>query len=189
MLFSYPEREHNEHGLIAAVRDELDKKGLVVWSRYSRADGPRGVEIDSSPLPAGSAKDHLLVIMIILKYPLDGHFDQLERRDFSSIPPYLFYDSLVLHIFVVVSLLAEKNLGLFQLADSARPWRAIRVDLVGSTTTQYPYAQIGWTGNKQYNRCLRQYAKDAFNYSLSSTGLYDKRQVGKIFLFIPSSEV
>ncbi|KAI9558742.1 hypothetical protein GHT06_015531 [Daphnia sinensis] len=154
VLFSYPEREHNDHGLIAAVRDELDKKGLVVWSRSSRADGPKGAEIDSSPLPGGSAKDHLLLIMIILKYPLDDRFDQLERRDFST----------------------EKNLGLFQLADSARPWRAIRVDLVGSTTEQYPYAQIGWTGNKQYNRCLRQYAKDAFNYSLSSTGLYDKRQ-------------
>ncbi|XP_057368495.1 DNA nucleotidylexotransferase-like [Daphnia carinata] len=154
VLFSYPEREHNDHGLIATVRDELDKKGLVVWSRSSRADGPKGAEIDSSPLPAGAAKDHLLQIMIILKYPLDDRFDQLERRDFST----------------------EKNLGPFQLVDSARPWRAIRVDLVGSRTAQYPYAQIGWTGNKQYNRCLRQYAKDALNYSLSSTGLYDKRQ-------------
>lgn len=78
----------------------------------------------------------------------------------------------------MLSLTADKVKDYFQLAASHRDWRAIRVDLVGSTTTQYAYAQIGWTGNKQYNRCLRQYAKDSLGYSLSSTGLYDTRQVG-----------
>lgn len=64
------------------------------------------------------------------------------------------------------------------MAAARRDWRAIRVDLVGSTTSQYPYAQMGWTGNKQYNRSLRQYAKERLDYSLSSMGLYDIRQVG-----------
>ncbi len=78
----------------------------------------------------------------------------------------------------IISRFSAKNLGPFELASTSRDWRAIRVDLVGSTNSQYPYAQVGWTGNKQYNRCLRQYAKDSLGYSLSSTGLYDMRQVG-----------
>lgn len=74
--------------------------------------------------------------------------------------------------------LDEMNAEHFHLAASKRDWRAIRVDLIGSTTAQYPFAQVGWTGNKQYNRLLRQYAKDSLGYSLSSSGLYDMRQVG-----------
>ena len=80
---------------------------------------------------------------------------------------------------------AEKHVGPFELAALNRDWRAIRVDLVGSTNSQYPYAQVGWTGNKQYNRCLRQYAKDSLGYSLSSSGLYDMRQVLPYLYFLP----
>ncbi|XP_046459358.1 DNA nucleotidylexotransferase-like isoform X1 [Daphnia pulex] len=155
VLFSYPEREDGDYGLIAAVLDELNKKGLVVWSRATHTDGPRKViEIISSPLSSGSTNEHLPTTMIIFKYPLDDRFDEFERRDFSG----------------------ERNLGPFQLANLNRQWRAIRVDLVGSTNAQYPYAQVGWTGSKQYNRSLRQYAKDSLNYSLSSMGLHDNGQ-------------
>lgn len=182
VLFSYPEREDGDYGLIAAVLDELNRKGLVVWSRATSADGPRKViEMNSSPLSSGSTNEHLPTTMIIFKYPLDDRFDEFERRDFSGM--YFFDDLRVPHfccrcISFLVS--GERNLGPFQLANLNRQWRAIRVDLVGSTNSQYPYAQVGWTGSKQYNRSLRQYAKDSLNYSLSSTGLYDNRQVGGI---------
>lgn len=86
MLFSYPEREDGDYGLIAAVLDELNKKGLVVWSRATHTDGPRKViEINSSPLSSGSTNEHLPTMMIIFKYPLDDRFDEFERRDFSGM--------------------------------------------------------------------------------------------------------
>ena len=94
--------------------------------------------------------------------------------------PHFFLSSLIIKNKTFSLCPAERNLGAFQLANSpSRQWRAIRVDLVGSTNSQYPYAQVGWTGNKQYNRSLRKYAKECLTYSLSSTGLYDKRQVGQ----------
>lgn len=83
MLFSYPERDDGDYGLIAAVHDELDKKGLVIWSRIGKADGPKTIETDWSPLPTSST-DPLLLHMLILKYPLDGQFDDFVKRDFSG---------------------------------------------------------------------------------------------------------
>ena len=78
VLFSYPERDY---GIIASVHDELDKKGLVIWLRIGKADGPKAIETDSSSLPTHTIP--LLLHMVILKYPLDGRFDQFVKRDFS----------------------------------------------------------------------------------------------------------
>lgn len=88
MLFSYPERDDNDDfDLIAAVRDKLDEKGLVVWSRTTKVDEPNtGVEMESTlpPPPSLSTRDHLPLSMLILKYPLDEPFEEFGQRDFSG---------------------------------------------------------------------------------------------------------
>ncbi len=38
------------------------------------------------------------------------------------------------------------------LASGERDWRARRVDLIISPASQYPYALVGWTGSKHFNR-------------------------------------
>ncbi len=38
------------------------------------------------------------------------------------------------------------------LSSGDRDWRARRVDLIISPASQYPYALVGWTGSKHFNR-------------------------------------
>jgi len=57
-----------------------------------------------------------------------------------------------------------------------RNWRAIRVDLISSRWSQYATALLGWTGNKQYNRALREHSKK-LGYLLSNTKLVEKKHV------------
>lgn len=83
VLFSYPERDDGDFSLIAGVRDELDKRGLVIWSRTTKEDEPNPIEMDSSP-PSTSTHDRLPLCMLILKYPLNQPFQEFDKRDFSG---------------------------------------------------------------------------------------------------------
>lgn len=60
-----------------------------------------------------------------------------------------------------------------RVANSNRSWKAKRVDLVVCPYSQWAYALLGWTGNKQFNRSLRDYAKRELNMRLTNHGLYD----------------
>lgn len=66
-----------------------------------------------------------------------------------------------------------------ELAASERSWRARRVDLIVAPYSQYYYALVGWTGNKQFNRDLRLYAQKQLNMKLTSHGLWDLAEVRK----------
>ncbi|XP_075063411.1 DNA-directed DNA/RNA polymerase mu [Mixophyes fleayi] len=60
------------------------------------------------------------------------------------------------------------------LGDKApRRWRAVRVDLVVTPYKEYPYALLGWTGSKHFEREMRRFSWQEKKQSLSSHGLYD----------------
>ncbi|XP_069022291.1 LOW QUALITY PROTEIN: DNA-directed DNA/RNA polymerase mu [Embiotoca jacksoni] len=60
--------------------------------------------------------------------------------------------------------------------ETARRWRAVRVDLVVSPISQFAFAQLGWTGSKLFERELRRWAGHEKAMSLSSHALYDNKQ-------------
>ncbi|KAM4702841.1 DNA nucleotidylexotransferase [Rhinophrynus dorsalis] len=61
----------------------------------------------------------------------------------------------------------------------SRNWKAVRVDLVITPYEQYPYALLGWTGSRQFERDLRRYATHEKKMMVDNHGLYDKTK--KIF--------
>lgn len=67
-----------------------------------------------------------------------------------------------------------------ELAESDRQWRVRRVDLIVAPYSQYLYALVGWTGNKQFNRDLRTYCKKELNMKLTSHGLWDNTTVREL---------
>ncbi|XP_072005065.1 DNA-directed DNA/RNA polymerase mu-like isoform X2 [Engystomops pustulosus] len=58
-------------------------------------------------------------------------------------------------------------------APAARAWRAVRVDLVVAPYNEYPFALLGWTGSKHFERELRRFSWNEKKLSLNSHGLYD----------------
>ncbi|XP_069622741.1 DNA-directed DNA/RNA polymerase mu-like [Ranitomeya imitator] len=58
-------------------------------------------------------------------------------------------------------------------SSGARTWRAVRVDLVVTPYDEYPFALLGWTGSKHFERELRRFSWHEKNLSLNSHGLYD----------------
>ncbi|XP_068702707.1 DNA nucleotidylexotransferase-like [Montipora foliosa] len=48
-----------------------------------------------------------------------------------------------------------------------------RVDLIVTPYKQFPFALLGWTGSKQFNRSIRDYAWKTFQIKLSSHGMWD----------------
>ncbi|EHB00070.1 DNA polymerase mu [Heterocephalus glaber] len=62
-------------------------------------------------------------------------------------------------------------------ADSEpRPWRAVRVDLVVAPWSQFPFALLGWTGSKLFERDLRRFSRKEKGLCLNSHGLFDPEQ-------------
>ncbi|XP_056427284.1 DNA-directed DNA/RNA polymerase mu [Hyla sarda] len=61
-------------------------------------------------------------------------------------------------------------------APGAHTWRAVRVDLVVTPYEEYPFALLGWTGSKHFERELRRYSWHEKNLSLNSHGLYDTQK-------------
>ena len=71
----------------------------------------------------------------------------------------------------------DSELSPLELSSQPRDWVARRVDLIISPYSQYYYALVGWTGNKQFNRDLRTYSKKELGMHLTSHGLYDMKKV------------
>nr|XP_058152692.1 DNA-directed DNA/RNA polymerase mu isoform X6 [Dasypus novemcinctus] len=55
-------------------------------------------------------------------------------------------------------------------------WRAVRVDLVVSPISQFPFALLGWTGSKHFERELRRFSRKEKGLRLSSHALSDPEQ-------------
>ena len=52
--------------------------------------------------------------------------------------------------------------------------RMHRVDILVATPVQFPFAMLGWTGTRQFERSLRLYADRERNWHLTSVGLFTK---------------
>nr|CCD30537.1 DNA polymerase mu [Pleurodeles waltl] len=61
-------------------------------------------------------------------------------------------------------------------AENIRNWKALRVDLVVTPFSQYPFALLGWTGSKHFERELRRFAVHERKMILNSHALYDTKQ-------------
>lgn len=66
----------------------------------------------------------------------------------------------------------------FQLDPSDPPHR---VDLIVSSTKCYAFAQLGWTGSRQFERAIRRFAEKERGVSLSDHGMEGKGTEGIIF--------
>ncbi|XP_028930268.1 DNA-directed DNA/RNA polymerase mu isoform X2 [Ornithorhynchus anatinus] len=66
-----------------------------------------------------------------------------------------------------------------------RDWKAVRVDLVVTPASQFPFALLGWTGSQHFERELRRFSRQERKLTLNSHGLYDPE---KTFLPAASEE-
>ncbi|XP_014378915.1 DNA-directed DNA/RNA polymerase mu isoform X1 [Alligator sinensis] len=64
-----------------------------------------------------------------------------------------------------------------------RAWRAVRLDLVVVPHSQLPFALLGWTGSRHFERELRRFARHKREMVLNSHGLYNMQQG----TFLPAS--
>uniref|UniRef100_A0A8C8RHT5 DNA-directed DNA/RNA polymerase mu n=1 Tax=Pelusios castaneus TaxID=367368 RepID=A0A8C8RHT5_9SAUR len=60
---------------------------------------------------------------------------------------------------------------------TGRGWKAVRVDLVVTPISQFPFALLGWTGSRHFERELRRFAGHERKMVLNSHALYDTKQV------------
>ncbi|XP_004708245.1 DNA-directed DNA/RNA polymerase mu [Echinops telfairi] len=67
-----------------------------------------------------------------------------------------------------------------------RPWKAVRVDLVVTPISQFPFALLGWTGSKHFERDLRWFSKKEKGLWLNSHALFDPKQ--ETFFHLTSEE-
>ncbi|XP_008574082.1 PREDICTED: DNA-directed DNA/RNA polymerase mu isoform X2 [Galeopterus variegatus] len=75
------------------------------------------------------------------------------------------------------------------VGDPPRPcpaWKAVRVDLVVVPISQFPFALLGWTGSKLFERELRRFSRKEKGLWLNSHGLFDPEQ--KVFFHVTSEE-
>ncbi|XP_054427390.1 DNA-directed DNA/RNA polymerase mu isoform X1 [Pteronotus mesoamericanus] len=64
--------------------------------------------------------------------------------------------------------------------------KAVRVDLVVVPISQFPFALLGWTGSKHFERELRQFSRKERGLWLNSHGLFDPEQ--KTFFCVDAEE-
>ncbi|XP_066094664.1 DNA-directed DNA/RNA polymerase mu isoform X2 [Saccopteryx bilineata] len=55
-------------------------------------------------------------------------------------------------------------------------WKAVRVDLVVTPISQFPFALLGWTGSKHFEWELRRFSRKERGLWLNSHGLFDPEQ-------------
>ncbi|XP_007942331.1 DNA-directed DNA/RNA polymerase mu [Orycteropus afer afer] len=75
------------------------------------------------------------------------------------------------------------------VAGAQRPrqaWKAVRVDLVVTPVSQFPFALLGWTGSKHFERELRWFSRKEKGLWLNSHVLFDPEQ--KKFFHATSEE-
>ncbi|XP_075800355.1 DNA-directed DNA/RNA polymerase mu isoform X2 [Microtus pennsylvanicus] len=65
-------------------------------------------------------------------------------------------------------------------------WKAVRVDLVVTPNSLFPFALLGWTGSQLFERELRRFSRQEKGLWLNSHGLFDPEQ--KTFFHATSEE-
>lgn len=71
----------------------------------------------------------------------------------------------------------ERSFCIFRLPrPPGATWKAVRVDLVVAPVSQFPFALLGWTGSKHFERELRRFSRKERGLWLSSHGLFDPEQ-------------
>ncbi|XP_045053337.2 DNA-directed DNA/RNA polymerase mu isoform X2 [Desmodus rotundus] len=71
----------------------------------------------------------------------------------------------------------ERSFCIFRLPGPlGAAWKAVRVDLVVAPVSQFPFALLGWTGSKHFERELRQFSRKERGLWLNSHGLFDPEQ-------------
>ncbi|XP_045684166.1 DNA-directed DNA/RNA polymerase mu [Phyllostomus hastatus] len=71
----------------------------------------------------------------------------------------------------------ERSFCIFRLPrPPGSTWKAVRVDLVVAPISQFPFALLGWTGSKHFERELRQFSRKERGLCLNSHGLFDPEQ-------------
>ncbi|GAB6032595.1 hypothetical protein CHUAL_011486 [Chamberlinius hualienensis] len=140
----HPE-EDKEVGFLNKLLARLSEQSLILHSTYR----PRTDETKADK----STLDHFEQALLILKLPIstEGNISGFHPKAFT-------YEAL--------RRLAENR-------SRREVWKAIRVDLVVCPVTQLAFALLGWTGNKWFNRSIRDYAKKQQNKRLTSHGLWD----------------
>ena len=145
----------------------------------------------------GSDDNHNVFIEGSKRFKLDSQFDAEDIKDThidfaEKKDDYCHHNETETEMRTVPSIQQEKpNMSKSKslsnhpaeiISLSTRDWKARRVDLIVAPYSQYFYALVGWTGNKQFNRDLRTYAPRELNMHLSSHGLWDYAQVWKYML-------
>ncbi|KAM3830602.1 DNA-directed DNA/RNA polymerase mu isoform 1-T1 [Vipera latastei] len=69
-----------------------------------------------------------------------------------------------------------QKLGASAGSGASRPRTAVRVDLVVTPFSQFPFALLGWTGSRNFERDLRRFSKREKKMTLNSHGLYHLEQ-------------
>ena len=64
-----------------------------------------------------------------------------------------------------------------------RDWTARRIDFIIAPIDQLPFAILGWTGSKQFERSIRLYSEREFGWRLTSHGIYDHKKVRNLNSF------
>ena len=57
-----------------------------------------------------------------------------------------------------------------------REWTARRIDFIITPIDQLPFAILGWTGSRQFERSIRLYSEREFGWRLTSHGIYDHKK-------------
>ncbi|RDD43530.1 DNA-directed DNA/RNA polymerase mu [Trichoplax sp. H2] len=138
--------EGKERGLLTKLVDRLELKGYIKYKEM--------INIDANTDEAFLRRTNSRGLSDIKEKPGKA-MDHLERCfGIFSFPRTL--------------------LQLLQNDDN--PSAARRVDLIVTPASQWAYALVGWTGNKQYNRSLRLYAWKELQINLSSHAAFDCRE-------------
>lgn len=145
ILLSHP-TEGKETGLLSDLLKRLKEKGLVLYGGIKKSN----VQDPMQYTAANTSMDNFEKCFLILK-DFNG---KCSKNDEVTMP-------------------GNDLASLLEISSQPRNWTARRVDLVISPFSQFAFALVGWTGNKHFNRSLRDYAKKEKNMRLTSHGLYD----------------
>ncbi|XP_077787196.1 DNA-directed DNA/RNA polymerase mu isoform X1 [Podarcis muralis] len=159
LLLTHP-TEGQEVGLLKKVISWLDKQGFLLYhsSRRNTFQALEDPELWSSS--SASAMDHFERCLSIFRLRLPGG--------------------------VQIGAGAQKPGGAVTGSGVSSFWKAVRVDLVVTPFSQFPFALLGWTGSKNFERDLRRYSKHEKKMALNNHALYHLEQ--KTFLTAASEE-
>ncbi|XP_067138739.1 DNA-directed DNA/RNA polymerase mu-like [Centruroides vittatus] len=137
--------EGKEIGLLSNILKRLKERNLVLYGGIERFNTQDPMQF----LSKTSIDNFEKCFLIFKDFDKECHDTVLENADGSDLE------------------------FLLKMASRPRSWTARRVDLVIAPRSQFYFALVGWTGNKHFERSLKNYAKKEKNMKLTSHGLYD----------------